>query len=406
MLRMLVDIIAFSAAFTIIFTSICRCKKAVSLQVFTAALLIESAFVIFGLQMFSLLPIVTVEAFLIYRQDKKLYFSFFSSLLTVVLLTIVVIITAIPLTAYLPQGKLYDYLMSLIIILYSLLGRQLIKRYFPRRVIQNNTLLIVINAIGAVIMVFISIIAPLFLLYSKDTLPFYILFSVFLVFTVVFSVYAMKAETEKNRREYNRHIEKQYKEIGNFRHYYSKLYRSMRYYIVKKDMEGIAVFFQQYITPEHIGQIENGIDYEMLALVKLPLVNGLLYDTATSLRQKNIPLNLHIEGSIATENIKELDLFKILTNFIDNAVQETEMQEKGYINIFLSENEKGTNIRIENTLKSDINISLIYGLGYTTKESHAGTGLPQVQRIADGYRNVSLSTYKQFNLFIQNITIE
>lgn len=72
----------------------------------------------------------------------------------------------------------------------------------------------------------------------------------------------------------------------------------------------------------------------------------------------------------------------------------------------MSENEKGTNIRIENTLRSDINISLLYMKGYTTKEHHEGAGLPEVRSIADSYHNVSLLTYKEFHLLIQNIIIE
>lgn len=403
---MILDIIAFSVAFTMIFTSITCCKKIVYLQVFIIVLLVESVFVACGLQMFSLLPVMVAEAFLAYRQERKLYDSLFSASLTVILLTIGVTIAAIPLTSIIPQGGLYNYSMSVLVVLYSILCRKLLKMYFPHRVLQDSAVLVIMSVTGAAIVVFISVIAPLFLLYSMETLPFYLLFTVFLVFVVAFSVYANRMESEKNRKEYNRIIEKQYAEINSFKHYYGKLYRSLHRYVREKDMEGIMGIFYQYIVPEHMEHIENGVDYGMLAMVKLPLINGLLYDTVTSLRQKDIPFNLYIEGTIATGNITELDLFMILTHLIGNAVEETENQDKGYINIFLSEDVGGTDVRIENTLEGSIDIPLVYKEGYTTKENHAGFGLPEVRRIADCYPNVTLSTYRQFGLFIQYLSIE
>jgi len=403
---MMPDIAAFSAAFTIVTTSVCRCKKTVSLQLFVVAFLIEAVFVVTGMQMFSLLPVTAAGAFLLYRQDKKLHDSIFSSLLAVILLTIGVTVAAIPLSAFLSQGWNYSFSMCFVVMLYAIICRMLIKRHLPRRVLQNPGMLAIMNTIGTVIVVFVSVIAPLFLLYSMETLPFYLMFIIFLVIAVAFSVYVIKTEAEKNRQEYNRLIEKQYREVICFRHYYSRLYRSLHRFVREKDMEGIEGIFYRYIVPEHTEQIEKGVDYGMLTLVKLPLLNGLLYDTALSLRQKDIPLNLHIEGIIATENIKELDLFKILANLIENAVQETEKQDNGHVSIFLSEDGRRTDIRIENTLESSIDISLVYEEGYTTKDYHAGSGLPEVRRIADSYLNVSLSTYRQLGLFIQSITIE
>lgn len=404
--QMMPDVAAFSAAFTIVTTSVSRCKKTVSLQLFAVAFLVEVVFVVSGMQMFSLLSVMATGAFLLYRQDKKLHDSIFSSLLAVILLTIGVTVAAIPLSAFLPQGGFYNCIMCFIVMMYALMCRMLIKRHLPRRVLQNPGMLAFMNAIGTVIVVFVSVIAPLFLLYSMETLPFYLMFIIFLIIAVTFSVYVIKAEAEKNRQEYNRLIDKQYEEVIVFRHYYSKLYRSLHHFVREKNMAGIERIFYRYIVPEHTDQIENGFDYGILTLVKLPLLNGLLYDTVMSLRQKEILLDLHIEGIIATENIKELDLFKILAHLIENAVQETEKQDNGHVSIFLSEDGKRTDIRIENTLESNIDISLVYEEGYTTKDYHAGSGLPEVRRIVGSYPNVLLSTYRQLGLFIQSITIE
>lgn len=122
-----------------------------------------------------------------------------------------------------------------------------------------------------------------------------------------------------------------------------------------------------------------------------PAVGAMLSTFQELASQKRIQLNFYIYNDLRTMPCSVYEMNKILGNLIQNAMEEAEgnqfidsvievniTNEKGYIVLTVS---NPTNLD-ENLLKD------IFQIGYTTKSTHEGLGLPTVQKILMKYKGI------------------
>ena len=109
--------------------------------------------------------------------------------------------------------------------------------------------------------------------------------------------------------------------------------------------------------------------------------------------------------------IRENDIYALLGNILDNAMEATTKLEKGrYIKLEMRfDNKKCADIiRVYNTYDTSININTkdVFKKGYSSKEVKSGIGLWEVKKLIDKSGNSQIYASIEKNQFIQNIIIE
>ena len=97
------------------------------------------------------------------------------------------------------------------------------------------------------------------------------------------------------------------------------------------------------------------------------------------------------------KNINEIDLVRIVGISCDNAIEESkvliEQNQEAHIEIMAYSNERGEfEYEIQNKRgDSEISIKQIQQNGYSTKKSHSGLGLANINSIKNKYENMTIS---------------
>lgn len=132
------------------------------------------------------------------------------------------------------------------------------------------------------------------------------------------------------------------------------------------------------------------VDDKLLFKMSVIPTGGLratIYSEILKIKENKIDYNLNIDRKIRTIDFIEmdtnviLDICKIVSVFIDNAIEEVKNIDNKYIGIDLYMEENKLFIKISNCYGNKINIDKIFDEGYTTKGSGHGYGLPLVKEI-------------------------
>ena len=193
-------------------------------------------------------------------------------------------------------------------------------------------------------------------------------------------------------------IDEAYTEVIIFKYYYRGLVGSMAKYISENDMAGLKSYFTKHIAPiSGKLNIKTGEYEQQLNLIKFELIRVRIIELINTLSHlPNIKFDLAILSKIDYISMDEIDFFKILSIYIDNAVEETQTQKEGIINIyFLQEYDKCLFM-----IKNSIN-----GLESTPKPDNKHMGLIIADEIISRYPKVEKETTVQLNYYSQCITI-
>jgi two-component system sensor histidine kinase AgrC len=124
-------------------------------------------------------------------------------------------------------------------------------------------------------------------------------------------------------------VTKRYDEIVKFKHYCTKLYRSIVGYIDGNDMRGLKKFYIKNIAPIN-DQLNKEIgEYQQINHIKIDVIKARMIELINSVSQlPNVNLYIQVNNIIDHVAMKDMDLFAALNIYIDNAVEETMTQEK------------------------------------------------------------------------------
>lgn len=218
----------------------------------------------------------------------------------------------------------------------------------------------------------------------------------------------MKDDQIVSLRSYNNHIEGLYKEIRGFRHDYTNLLSSLNQAIQNKDINGIekiynAVFrdsdkrFQS--SQYDIGNLSNLDNDALKSLVSVKMIEA---------QNKGINLSVEVEEPIDIPNNLELiELLKIVSIFLDNALEAAVNAEVPYIS-FAYFKEGTTKIMIieNSTSEEKINTKSIFNYGNSSKGNNRGIGLSNVKEILSSNQKNYLKTYSNNYIFRQELVFD
>jgi len=310
----------------------------------------------------------------------------------------------------LADPNVYNYIMCIFIIMSAICFRQYTKRKEVRIVLSKKL------AYLSVMMELLIIVPITSLNWEIIGSSWFVLIvtSLLVIITVLIAVlfyFIMKAELELKETKIHQEsetiqrklIEENYREEGWRFHFTAPAIGILRKCIENNDMEGIVRLYDKYVVPLNKEFMSNK-KIDMLTLIKLPLIYNLLYDLFV--RLPDVQLVIDSEIDIDNSIILETDLFIILSEFINNAVEHANSYKDRYVYIYMSKDSTNYYIEIENPYKDHVVFEKIYQSGYSGKRDHTGFGLSFIKEILDKYRNIKHQTYIKQGNFVQALIIE
>ncbi|MDR0922510.1 MAG: GHKL domain-containing protein [Lactobacillales bacterium] len=207
---------------------------------------------------------------------------------------------------------------------------------------------------------------------------------------------------------YTNQIEGLYSELRGFRHDYQNLLVSLENGIHENDMFQVQMIYEA--IHQHADKRLNESKFEIGKLINLknPALKSVFSNKLTIAIQKKIQVNLEIVQPITDFRIDLVDLVRILTILLDNAIESSVCSKNPTLSIAIFEDKTfdQQQLIIENSCaEKQVIIQNIFRVGYSTKGENRGFGLSNVGVILSEYSNVFLTTESADYTFRQTLYI-
>lgn len=255
------------------------------------------------------------------------------------------------------------------------------------------------------------------------TIYFKIDFTVLLIFNVSMTliccfiiIYSFRAENNYNivSDKYNIAINslKDYEDmmtkyrISN--HENKNLLLTVRAMIINKE-KNIPKYIDSIVEEKY-----NDDEKLLFKMNKIPTggLRATIYSEILKIQENNINYSLEIDRNIKTIDLIELDtsevidICKVVSVFIDNAIEAVKNLKTKNINISLYLSDDKLNIEISNNYSGEIDVEKIFLEGYTTKGAGHGYGLSLVKAIINRNNLFENNIKINKNIFSQILTIK
>ena len=212
----------------------------------------------------------------------------------------------------------------------------------------------------------------------------------------------------QNLLEYTLQIEKLYNELRHFKHDYKNILISLEYCLDHDDLAGVKEIYQNAIVPtksvislelQIIGQLQNIGD---------PALKGILSNKLSLALSKKLKVTCEVPEQIFLDSrISQLDMVRILSCLIDNAIEAACESSNKLLSVAFFEHNNEQIIIIRNSTKEKmIPLQSLNKSGFTTKKTgDHGHGLTNIRCILNNYPFITLTTSSNEYVFQQEITI-
>lgn len=202
---------------------------------------------------------------------------------------------------------------------------------------------------------------------------------------------------QKQLQDYAQYLEESEDELRAFRHDYRNMFNSLKISAQEGDTKKLIQKLDEYTkTNLNAKAFEK---YRDVNHIKVKSLKSIIIAKLTEMYGSKIPYNFECRDDITKipNNINELDLVRIIGISCDNAIEESKalsrQNKKAHIEIMISSNEDGEfEYEIQNKRRdSEISLKQIQQRGYSTKKSHSGMGLANINSIKNKYENMTIS---------------
>lgn len=206
--------------------------------------------------------------------------------------------------------------------------------------------------------------------------------------------------------QYTNQIESLYNEVRGIRHDYTNMVASLGHSIDQSDLEAIKTIYEQVLRQASQQLQSPKYDLINLANIESAALKGLISAKIIAAQSKNISLQVEVTPNFTPVGINLLDLVRILSILLDNAIEAAEATPTPQINIALiAENTKQVLV-IQNTCAtSPLKQQKLFKRGFSTKGENRGLGLAIIQELMLKYDNLSLNTQYTAPFFTQELII-
>ena len=282
---------------------------------------------------------------------------------------------------------------------------------------KKFSILVCLELFACVMILIFNIIYGRYADYPSSVITFNsILFIIVFIFTgiilkILFNVFqkeqqlSLKLKEAENYKEYTSKLEELYLEIRTFKHDYMNILSSFYGFISEKNYDGLNGYFRKIILPSGQKLIDEDISFGNLGNLEVPEIKGVVYNKLFAAYRSNLTIILDIPDKINYFPMDSLDLVRILGIILDNSIEASLETDEKYLYIGFLNASKEMYIRIQNSSKVITNIEQLYLLNVSTKNTHPGIGLFEVQHILEHYPDVFLFTKHWSGMFMQELQI-
>lgn len=211
-----------------------------------------------------------------------------------------------------------------------------------------------------------------------------------------------KKEEQRQLQLYTDEIVGLYNEIRGFRHDYAGMLTSLQTGINSGDMKEVERIFYNVLSQANISLRSDDYTFFELNNVQDTALRSVLIQTIFKARECGVEIVFEMKDVIETLPMKLLDLVRVASVLLNNAVEGAAESPSKTMNVSLVKLDKEIVFVIQNSRQSRyINLEEIYEVGFSTKGENRGLGLNNVKEIIDKYDEVILETDIETNYFIQ-----
>lgn len=202
---------------------------------------------------------------------------------------------------------------------------------------------------------------------------------------------------QKQLQDYAQYLEESEDELRAFRHDYRNMFNSLKISAQEGNTKEVIQKLDEYTKANLNAKAFE--KYRDVNHIKVKSLKSIIIAKLTEMYGSKIPYNFECRDDITKipNNINELDLVRIIGISCDNAIEESKallkQNKKAHIEIMISSNEDGEfEYEIQNKRRdSEISLKQIQQRGYSTKKSHSGMGLANINSIKNKYENMTIS---------------
>ena len=212
-------------------------------------------------------------------------------------------------------------------------------------------------------------------------------------------------QKEKEQRQlqlYTDEIVQLYNEIRGFRHDYASMLISLQIGINTGDMKEVENIFHNVLKKANLSLRSDDYTFFELNNVKDTALRSVMIQTIFKAREHEIEILFEVKDEIERLPMNLLDLVRVASVLLNNAVEGAAESTSKSINISLVNLENEIIFVIQNSRQSrHMNIEEIYEMGFSTKGKNRGLGLSNVKEIISKYEDIILETDITSNSFTQ-----
>ena len=209
---------------------------------------------------------------------------------------------------------------------------------------------------------------------------------------------------QKHLQNYTDEIVALYNEIRGFRHDYAGMLVSMQMAIDSGNLQEIDRVYNEVLVKANHKLRSDKYTYFDLNNIEDSALRSLVAQSIVYARNNGVEFTLEVKDIITRLPIDLLDLVRIMSVLLNNAVEGSADSYKKQMEVAVIKMETETVIVIQNSCKMTMTSSGdLFALGFSTKGRNRGVGLNNVKELLDKYNNIILETEMEGSTFRQII---
>jgi len=209
---------------------------------------------------------------------------------------------------------------------------------------------------------------------------------------------------QKHLQNYTDEIVGLYNEIRGFRHDYAGMLVSMQIAIDSGNLQEIDRVYNEVLVKANYKLRSDKYTYFDLNNIEDSALRSLVAQSIVYARNNGVEFTLEVKDTITKLPIELLDLVRIMSVLLNNAVEGSADSYKKQMEVAVIKMETETVIVIQNSCKMTMTPSGdLFALGFSTKGRNRGVGLNNVKELLDKYNNIILETEMEGSTFRQII---
>ena len=209
---------------------------------------------------------------------------------------------------------------------------------------------------------------------------------------------------QRHLQNYTDEIVGLYNEIRGFRHDYAGMLVCMQMAIDSGDLQEIDRVYNEVLVKANLKLRSDKYTYFDLNNIEDSALRSLIAQAIVYAGNNGVEFSLEVKDTITNLQIELLDLVRIMSVLLNNAVEGSAESCKKKIEVAVIKMDYETVIVIQNSCKvTSTHPEDLFALGFSTKGANRGIGLNNVKEILDKYKNIILETVMEDSTFRQII---